>query len=87
MNNFVDLKPLRESVKVRIGQVITNALDHGLYILVPEVEFLGSRFAKFFDAKYALVVANGTYALVLDLRSLSIKAGDAVFRPSFTYCA
>lgn len=85
--NFVDLKAQRESIKDRIDQAIYNVLDHGQYILGPEVEIFERRLAKFSNAKYALGCANGTDALVLALRSLSIKAGDAVFCPSFTYCA
>jgi dTDP-4-amino-4,6-dideoxygalactose transaminase len=62
-------------------------LAHGQYILGPEVRMFEADLAAFCGAKEVVSCANGTDALVLVLRARGIKAGDAVFCPSFTFAA
>ncbi|MDE1027925.1 aminotransferase class I/II-fold pyridoxal phosphate-dependent enzyme, partial [Escherichia coli] len=53
----------------------------------PEVQELESELAKYVGVKHAITCANGTDALTLAMMVLDIKAGDAVFCPTFTFFA
>ncbi len=62
-------------------------LAHGRYILGPEVTEFEAQLADFTQARHAISCANGTDAILLALKAWNIGPGDAVFCPSFTYCA
>lgn len=62
-------------------------LDHGKFILGPEVQRLEECLAQFVGVKHAITCANGTDALTLALMALDIGEGDAVFVPTFTFFA
>lgn len=85
--DFIDLKTqyrhLRESVNARIQRV----LDHGQYILGPEVSELEQRLAAYVDAKHCVAMASGTDALLVSLMALGIKPGDEVITSPFTFAA
>ena len=85
--HFIDLKAQQARISDEINAKIQAVLSHGQYILGPEVEHLENRLAKFAGAKYGISCANGTDALSLVLMAWGIGPGDAVFCPSFTYCA
>ena len=84
---FIDLKTqyaaMRESVNARIQAV----LDHGQYIMGPEVTELEQRLSDFTGAKHAITCASGTEALLIALLALDIKAGDEVITTPFTFVA
>lgn len=84
---FIDLKAQRARLNDDITAGINGVLDHGRFIMGPEVKELEANLAKFGEAKHALGCANGTDALSLAVLAWEIGAGDAVFCPSFTYCA
>ena len=85
--DFIDLKTqyraLRESINGRIQKV----LDHGQFILGPEVGELEQRLAAYTGSKHCVTVASGTEALLIALMALDIKPGDEVITPSFTFVA
>jgi dTDP-4-amino-4,6-dideoxygalactose transaminase len=85
--NFIDLAAQQARIKPQIETAIAAVLDHGRYILGPEVQDFETQLAAFGDATHALGCANGTDALLLPLMSWRIPRGAAVFCPSFTYCA
>jgi UDP-2-acetamido-2-deoxy-ribo-hexuluronate aminotransferase len=62
-------------------------LDHGQYILGPEVVELEEKLAAYTGAKYCISVANGTDALQIAQMALGIGPGDEVITPGFTYIA
>ncbi|MCL2123942.1 MAG: DegT/DnrJ/EryC1/StrS family aminotransferase, partial [Desulfovibrionaceae bacterium] len=66
---------------------IKAVLDHGNYILGPEVFELEARLAGFAGAKHCISCASGTDALLMPLMAWGIGPGDAVFVPSFTFFA
>jgi UDP-2-acetamido-2-deoxy-ribo-hexuluronate aminotransferase len=74
---------LREIIEGNIAKV----LDHGQFIMGPEVKAFEAKLQSFCGAKHAIAVANGTDALQIALMASGIGAGDAVFVPSFTYTA
>jgi dTDP-4-amino-4,6-dideoxygalactose transaminase len=84
---FIDLKAQQELIRQKLDTAIANVLDHGQYIMGPEVKSFESDLREFTGAKYALTCANGTDAISLVLMAWDIGPGDAVFVPSFTYVA
>lgn len=67
--------------------LIQRVLDHGQYILGPEVAELEEKLAAYTGAKYCITCANGTDALQIAQMSLGISPGDEVITPGFTYIA
>lgn len=84
---FIDLKAQQARIKDKLDARIQSVLDHGAYIMGPEVRELEGKLAEFCGAKHALTCANGTDALHLALMALGATEGDAVFCPSFTFAA
>jgi len=84
---FIDLKAQQKRLKADIDAGIAKVLAEGRYIMGPEVKDFEARLATFGDAQHALGCANGTDALILPMLAWGIGPGDAVFCPSFTYCA
>jgi UDP-2-acetamido-2-deoxy-ribo-hexuluronate aminotransferase len=62
-------------------------LDHGQYILGPEVKELEERLAAFTGAKHCITVASGTEAILIALMALDLKPGDEVITTPFTFAA
>ena len=84
---FIDLAAQYQHLKTKIDARIKTVLDHGKYIMGPEVQELESELAKYVGVKHAITCANGTDALTLAMMVLGIKEGDAVFCPTFTFFA
>ncbi len=84
---FVDLKRQQEQVRPQIDAAITRVLDHGQYVLGPEVRELEKQLADFCGAPFALSCASGTDALLLALMAKDVGHGDAIFVPAFTFVA
>ena len=85
--HFIDLHAQQARIKNEIDAGIADVLRHGRYILGPQVDAFETELAKFASAKHAISCANGTDALLLPLLAWNIGPGDAVFCPSFSYCA
>jgi dTDP-4-amino-4,6-dideoxygalactose transaminase len=84
---FIDLAAQQKLIRPELEAAILKVLDHGQYIMGPEVNELETSLREFTGAKHALTCANGTDALTLVLMAWGIGPGDAVFVPSFTYVA
>lgn len=84
---FIDLKAQYQRLKADIDAGIQRVLDHGQYILGPEVAELEEKLAAYVGAKYCITVANGTDALQIAQMALGIGPGDEVITPGFTYIA
>ncbi len=89
MNNiqFVDLQAQREYLSPKIEDAIARVLNHGRYIMGPEVKTLETQLCQFGDSERTVSCASGTDALILPLLAWNIGPGDAVFVPSFTFAA
>ena len=85
--NFIDLKAQQDEIRLEIDNAIKRVLDHGQYIMGPEVREFEDLLKNFSSSKHALTCANGTDALTLVLMAWGIGHGDAVFVPSFSYVA
>ena len=84
---FIDLGAQQAGIRSRIDAAIAEVLDSGAYVMGPKVAAFEKELAAFCGAKHALACANGTDALMLGLMAFGIRAGDAVFVPSFTFAA
>jgi UDP-2-acetamido-2-deoxy-ribo-hexuluronate aminotransferase len=84
---FIDLKSQYQRLKPQIDAAIQRVLDHGQYILGPEVAELEEKLVAYTGAKYCISVANGTDALQIALMALGVGPGDEVITPGFTYIA
>jgi dTDP-4-amino-4,6-dideoxygalactose transaminase len=84
---FIDLAAQQRLIRPRIDAAIARVLDHGQYIMGPEVAELERQLADYTGAKHALSCASGTDALLIAMMAWGVKPGDAVLCPAFTYTA
>jgi len=85
--DFVDLKSQYAALKDSIAERMQRVLDHGQYIMGPEVAELEARLARYTGAKHCVTVASGTEALLIALMALDLKPGDEVVTTPFTFAA
>ena len=84
---LIDLKAQQARIRHNLDRAIQRVLDHGQYIMGPEVAELERRLSAFCGAKHAITCSSGTDALLIALMAMGIGPGDAVFCPAFTYTA
>jgi dTDP-4-amino-4,6-dideoxygalactose transaminase len=84
---FIDLAAQYKHLQRKIDARIKAVLEHGKYIMGPEVQELEERLSDYVGVKHTVTCANGTDALTLALMVLGVKEGDAVFCPTFTFFA
>ncbi len=86
-NAFIDLKAQQDVIRPQLENNIHKVLQHGSYILGPEVKELEERLCNFTGAKHCIGVSSGTDALLMPLMAWGIGPGDAVFTSPFTFIA
>lgn len=84
---FLDLKTQQKRIRKPLEKRINNILDHGAYIMGPEVLELEEELANYCGVKHAISCSSGTDALLIPLMAWGIGPGDAVFTTPFTYVA
>jgi len=84
---FIDIAAQRARLGTRIDEAVGRVLTHCRFVGGPEVIELEQKLAAFAGAKHAVSCSSGTDALAMLLMAWGVKAGDAVFCPSFTFCA
>jgi UDP-2-acetamido-2-deoxy-ribo-hexuluronate aminotransferase len=84
---FIDLKTQYQALKPQIQARIDAVLEHGQYIMGPEVKELEDKLAAYTGAKHCITVASGTEALLMSLMALDIKPGDEIITTPFTFVA
>jgi UDP-2-acetamido-2-deoxy-ribo-hexuluronate aminotransferase len=84
---FIDLKTQYEALKPRIVERILRVLDHGQYIMGPEVRELEDRLADYAGVKHCVAASSGTDTLLIALMALHIGPGDEVVTTPFTFVA
>jgi len=85
--DFIDLKTQYKALRETINSRIQTVLDHGQYILGPEVPELEERLGAYTGSKHCITVASGTEALLIALMALDLKPGDEVVTTPFTFVA
>ncbi len=84
---FIDLKAQQDRIRDQIDANIRKVLDHGQYIMGPEVYEFEERLADFVGVKHCIGVASGTDALLIAMMALGIGHGDEVITTPFTFIA
>jgi UDP-2-acetamido-2-deoxy-ribo-hexuluronate aminotransferase len=84
---FIDLKTQYQALKPQIQARINSVLEHGQYIMGPEVKELEDKLSAFTGAKHCITVASGTEALLMSLMALDTKPGDEIITTPFTFAA
>lgn len=84
---FIDLKSQYEALKPQIQARINAVLDHGQYIMGPEVFELEQKLAAYVGVKHCISASSGTDTLLIAMMALGIGAGDEVITTPFTFIA
>lgn len=84
---FIDLKAQYAALKPDIDQRIQTVLDHGQFIMGPEVRELEERLEALVGSRHCVTVASGTEALLIAMMALGVKPGDEVITSPFTFVA
>jgi len=85
--HFIDLKTQYQELKPQIQARIDAVLDHGQYIMGPEVRELEEKLEVYTGSKHCITCASGTEALLMSLMALGIDPGDEVITTPFTFVA
>jgi UDP-2-acetamido-2-deoxy-ribo-hexuluronate aminotransferase len=85
--DFIDLKSQYQTLRGAIDARIQTVLEHGQYIMGPEVAELEQRLAAFTGARHCITVSSGTEALLISLMALGIGRGDEVITTPFSFIA
>ena len=84
---FVDLSAQQKRISKQIQDNIKDVLNHGQYIMGPEVRELEKRLSHYVQVKHAIACSSGTDALLLALMAYGVGPGDVVFTTPFTFIA
>lgn len=84
---FIDLKTQYQALKPKIQERIEGVLEHGQYVMGPEVGELENSLSLFTGAKHCITCSSGTEALLISLMALGIGEGDEVITSPFTFVA
>ncbi|WP_319542224.1 DegT/DnrJ/EryC1/StrS family aminotransferase [uncultured Pseudodesulfovibrio sp.] len=84
---FIDLKSQYKEIETAVKKGIDGVLEHGAYIMGPEITDLEARLSSFSSVRFGIGCASGTDALVMALMALGVGRGDAVFTTPFTFMA
>jgi UDP-2-acetamido-2-deoxy-ribo-hexuluronate aminotransferase len=84
---FIDLKSQYQASRDLINRRIQAVLDHGQYIMGPEVAELEERLAAYTGARHCITVASGTEALLIALMALGVRPGDEIITTPFSFIA
>lgn len=82
---FIDLKAQQDRIKPQIDAAIARVLEHGQYIMGPEVQELEERLAAYVGVKHCIGVSSGTDSLLIAMMALGIEAGDEVITVPYTW--
>lgn len=84
---FTDLAAQQQRIRPQLEAAIERVLNHGQYIMGPEIQDLEAKLSSYCGAKHAITCSSGTDALLISLMACGIGPGDAVICPAFTFTA
>ena len=84
---FVDLRAQRKRIASEIDRRIGAVLEHGQFIMGPEIAVLEQKLGEWAQVEHALTCSSGTHALLLALMAEDVGPGDAVLTTTFTFIA
>ena len=85
--HFIDLAAQQKRIRKQIEANISAILDHGQYVMGPEIKELEKRLSEYVGVKHAVGCGSGTDALLMALMAVDVGPGDAVFTSPFTFIA
>lgn len=83
--DFIDLKSQQSRIRESIDRRLAAVLDHGRYILGPEVSELEEALCQFVDCEQTIGVSSGTDSLLIALMALEVGPGDEVITVPYTW--
>lgn len=84
---FIDLKAQYQALKPQIQERINRVLEHGQYVMGPEVKELEDKLADYVGVKHCIAASSGTDTLLIAMMALGIGPGDEVITTPFTFIA
>ena len=87
MIDFIGIRQQKEEIGSSINDAIKRVLNHGNFIMGPEVTKLEDDLKEYVGISNCITCSSGTDALLMSLMALNIKRGDAVITSSFSYIA
>ncbi|HOW99515.1 MAG TPA: DegT/DnrJ/EryC1/StrS family aminotransferase [Deltaproteobacteria bacterium] len=84
---FIDLNAQQQRIHGDIVKNINRVLEHGQYIMGPEIDALEKALGEYAGVKHAVSCSSGTDALLMALMAYQVGPGDAVFTTPFTFVA
>ena len=82
---FIDLKAQQDLIKDKVQENISKVMEHGRYIMGPEIYELEEKLADYIGVKHCITVSSGTDALLVSMMALGIKADDEFITTPFTF--
>ena len=82
---FIDLAAQQARIRGRVDRAIARVLDHGRYIMGPEIAVLERLLSQLTGTRHAISCASGTDALLIALMALGVGRGDAVIAGLYLY--
>ena len=82
---FIDLKSRHKLIGNKVSARIQKVMDHGQFILGPEVRELEQKLAEYTGSKHCVTVSSGTDSLLIALMALGVGAGDEVITVPYTW--
>jgi UDP-2-acetamido-2-deoxy-ribo-hexuluronate aminotransferase len=82
---FIDLQAQQQLIRDDLDRRMAAVLDHGRYILGPEIGEMEQLLAEFVGVEHCISVASGTDALLLALMALDIGPGDEIITTPFSF--
>ncbi|SEM04826.1 dTDP-4-amino-4,6-dideoxygalactose transaminase [Syntrophus gentianae] len=85
--HFIDLAAQQQRIRKILEEKVLRVMDHGQYIMGPEIKMLEEELAAFTGVKHAVACSSGTDALLMALMAYGVGPGDAIFTTPFTFIA
>jgi UDP-2-acetamido-2-deoxy-ribo-hexuluronate aminotransferase len=82
---FIDLKSRHQLIGDKINARIQKVMEHGQFILGPEVREVEQKLAQYTGSKHCITVSSGTDSLLIALMALGVGAGDEVITVPYTW--
>lgn len=82
---FIDLKSQQSLIREDLRTRIDTVLEHGRYIMGPEVKELEEKLAEYVGVKHCITVSSGTDSLLIALMALGVGPGDEVITVPYTW--
>ena len=82
---FIDLKSQQKRIRDKIDRRIATVLEHGNYIMGPEITELETKLADYVGVRHCIGAASGTDTLLIAMMALGIGPGDEVITVPYTW--